>query len=45
MCQAAGVDIRQLLVNTDKLMNDLDGPFSAEIKALREYTKHEIGRG
>jgi len=45
MCQAAGVDIRTLLANTDRLMNDLDGPFSGEIRAMREYTKHEIGRG
>lgn len=44
MCQAAGVDVKQLLVNTERLMNDLDGPFSAEIRAMREYTKHEIGR-
>lgn len=44
MCDATGVDVRQLLESTERLIRDIDGPFSSQIRAIREYARNEIGR-
>lgn len=44
MCVALGIDIRQLLVETERRVRDLDGPFVSMFRALEAYARNEIGR-
>lgn len=44
LCRATGVDIRQLLTSSERMVDDLDGPFAAQIRAMGEYARNEIGR-
>ena len=43
MCDATGVNIRDLLVTVERMKNDLDGPFVGTFDAIREYARNEIG--
>ena len=43
-CRALGVDLRQLLVSTERMVDDLDGPFSGQIRALEAYARGEMNR-
>jgi len=43
-CDALSVDVRQLLVGTERMRDDLDGAFQSQFAALREYAQKEIGR-
>lgn len=43
-CTALDIDIRQLLVETERLKDDLDGPFVHVFDAIREYARNEIRR-
>ena len=42
LCEGARIDVRSLLESTERLMRDLDGPFSAQVRAIREYAKGEL---
>jgi hypothetical protein len=43
-CRAVDVDIRQLLVSCERMVDDLDGPYTAQFRALEAYAREEIGR-
>jgi len=43
-CDALDVNVRDLLVSTERMRDDLDGPFQSQFAALREYARQEIGR-
>lgn len=45
MCDAVRIDIRELLENTDRRKDDLDGPFTVTFRAIEDYARQEIGRG
>lgn len=42
MCEATGVDIKQLLSSTERRRNDLDGAFVSTFDAIAAYARHEI---
>lgn len=44
MCDAARIDIRQLLTTCERIKNDTDGPFVDIYRSVEEYTKNEIVR-
>lgn len=44
IADATGLDMRELIRTSERMLHDIDSPFSAQMKALREYAKHEIGR-
>lgn len=44
ICNATGLDMRELIVSSENMINDLDGPYSTQMKAIREYALNEIGR-
>ena len=43
-CDALDINVRDLLVSTERMRDDLDGPFQPQFAALREYAQQEIGR-
>jgi len=43
-CNALDLDIRELLVSTERRIADLEGPFVATFKAIEAYARNEIGR-
>ena len=43
-CDVLCIDMRQLLVSMERMRDDLDGPFQAQFRAIREYAQQEIGR-
>lgn len=44
LCQATNVNIRDLLVSTEGMVNDLDSPFASQMRAIEAYARNEIGR-
>jgi len=44
LTEATGTDMRSVIEIAERRMNDLDGPFTSQIGAIREYAKNEIGR-
>jgi hypothetical protein len=44
MCEALGVDIRELLTSVERVKNEQDGPFVYIFDSIREYSRGEIGR-
>lgn len=42
MCDEVGMDMGQLIATTKRMINDIDGPFSVQLRALRAYTKGEL---
>lgn len=43
-CKATGLDMRELIVTSEKMMEDIDSPYAAQMRALHEYAVNEIGR-
>ncbi len=43
MCEAAGQDIRALLVACERMRNELDGPYTSTFRAIEEYSRDMIG--
>lgn len=41
-CEATGVNVRDLLITSERIMRDVDGPFSPAIRAIREYARNEL---
>ena len=44
MCRATGVDIRRLLTSTERMADELDGPYTNTFAALEAYAREQIGR-
>jgi hypothetical protein len=44
MCKATDTDLRQLLNTTERMAEDLDGPFTSTFRALEAYAREQIGR-
>lgn len=44
MCEGADVDVRDLLVSSERMLNDIDSPFASQIRAIKEYARNEIRR-
>lgn len=44
LCRATGTDIRQLLIGTERMLNDIDSPFGRQLRAIEDYARNEIGR-
>lgn len=43
-CRALNGDIRELLVATERMVDDLDGPFTTQMRALEAYARGELRR-
>ena len=43
-CRALNVDIRQLLVSCERMVDDLDGPYTTQFRALEAYARGEMER-
>ena len=44
IAEATRVDVRKLLVSCERIMDDIDGPFSPTIRAIKEYAQHELNK-
>lgn len=44
MCKALNVDVRRLLVSTERMSNDIDSPFSSHFRALEAYAREQMRR-
>lgn len=44
MCEELGLDLSQVIGSTKRMIDEIDGPFSVQLKALREYTRGELSR-
>lgn len=42
-CKALNIDIRRLLTTSERMIDDLDGPFVSTFRALEAYARNEIG--
>lgn len=44
MAEAIGLNAHELIDRASRMMSAVDGPFTGQIRAIRDYAKHEIGR-
>lgn len=44
ICRALDIDMRALIEQSERMADDLDGPFQSTFRALQAYACNEIGR-
>lgn len=42
MCRALKLDVRRLLVSTERMIDDIESPFTSHFKALEAYAREQI---
>lgn len=42
MCRALGVDVRKLLVATERMVDDVESPFTSHFRALEAYAREQM---
>lgn len=45
ICEAVGLEVHEIIHGAERIISDVDGPYSPEIRAIKEYAKNEIARG
>jgi len=45
MCESANIPLNDVLVKATRALNDVEGPYSTHIRAIRDYAAHEIAIG